>query len=184
MANFWLKYSQLLSKNGRVNFKTNWLILNLCVFSFIADIRLQLNEQLRCLDVRMESQVSLIQELQDFFRRRGEVELDYSKSLDKLAKTLQLRHKEQKQKREQWPMFSSYTCWTQLVNQTKSLSKDHATLAEIYSTHLVARLQAVCEDVQRIYRKVILRLDFPTIKLELKPLKRFFLSSILSINVN
>lgn len=57
-----------------------------------------MNEQLRFLDVRMESQVSLIQELQDFFRRRGEVELDYSKSLDKLAKSLQLRHKEQKHK--------------------------------------------------------------------------------------
>lgn len=101
----------------------------------------------------MESQVSLIQELQDFFRRRGEVELDYSKSLDKLAKSLQLRHKEQKQKREQWPMFSSFACWQQMINQTKAISKDHAALSEIYSTHLVARLQTVIEDVQRIYRK-------------------------------
>lgn len=117
------------------------------------NIRLQLNEQLRCLDIRMESQVSLIQELQDFFRRRGEVELDYSKSLDKLAKSLQLRHKEQKQKREQWPLFSSYACWQQMINQTKSLSKDHATLSEICSTHLVARLQTVIDDVQRIYRR-------------------------------
>lgn len=50
-------------------------------------------------------------------------------------------------------MFSSYACWHQLVNQTKSLSKDHAALSEIYSTHLVARLQTVCEDVQRIYRR-------------------------------
>lgn len=69
-----------------------------CLYLLFSDIRLQLNEQLRCLDVRMESQVSLIQELQDFFRRRGEVELDYSRSLDKLAKGIQLRHKEQKQK--------------------------------------------------------------------------------------
>lgn len=46
----------------------------------------------------MEAQVALVTELQDFFRRRGELELDYSKNLDKLAKTLQLRHKEQKQK--------------------------------------------------------------------------------------
>uniref|UniRef100_A0A6B2EFY3 Putative slit-robo rho gtpase-activating protein 1-like isoform x2 n=1 Tax=Phlebotomus kandelakii TaxID=1109342 RepID=A0A6B2EFY3_9DIPT len=117
------------------------------------DIRLQLNEQLRCLDVRVESQVLLVQELQDFFRRRGEVELDYSKSLDKLAKSLLLRHKEQKQKREQWPLFSSYACWQQMINHTKSLSKDHATLAEIYSTHLVARLQGVIDDIQRIYRR-------------------------------
>ena len=59
---------------------------------------MQLTEQLRCLDVRMESQVAVVSELQDYFRRRAEVELDYSKNLDKLAKSLQLRHKEQKQK--------------------------------------------------------------------------------------
>lgn len=67
-------------------------------FSLLADIRLQLNEQLRCLDVRMEAQVALVAELQDFFRKRAELELDYSKSLDKMARSIQLRHKEQKQK--------------------------------------------------------------------------------------
>ncbi|XP_015127569.1 SLIT-ROBO Rho GTPase-activating protein 1 isoform X1 [Diachasma alloeum] len=117
------------------------------------NIRLQLNEQLRCLDVRMESQVALVAELQDFFRRRAELELDYSKSLDKMARSIQLRHKEQKQKREQWPLFSSYACWQQLVNETKSLSRDHAALSEVYSTHLVGRLNQVMEDVQRIYRR-------------------------------
>uniref|UniRef100_A0A182SWI1 SLIT-ROBO Rho GTPase-activating protein 1 n=1 Tax=Anopheles maculatus TaxID=74869 RepID=A0A182SWI1_9DIPT len=127
--------------------------MNINLSISFADIRQQLNEQLKFLDVRMEAQIALVQELQDFFRRRGEVELDYSKSLDKLAKSLQLRHKEQRQKREQWPMFSSYSCWQQLVNQTKSLSRDHAAMSEIYSTHLVARLQTVWDDVQRIYRK-------------------------------
>ncbi|KAJ8674031.1 hypothetical protein QAD02_005293 [Eretmocerus hayati] len=117
------------------------------------NIRLQLNEQLRCLDVRMEAQVALVAELQDFFRKRAELELDYSKSLDKMAKSIQLRHKEQKQKREQWPLFSSFSCWQQLVNETKSLSRDHAALSEVYSTHLVSRLNQVMEDVQRIYRR-------------------------------
>lgn len=56
-------------------------------------------------------------------------------------------------RREQWPMFSTYSCWQLLLNQTKALSKDHATLSEIYTTHLVARLQSVIEDVQRIYKK-------------------------------
>lgn len=124
--------------------------------------------------MRMEAQVALVTELQDFFRRRGELELDYSKNLDKLAKTLQLRHKEQKQKylilnvnyrilllifffilrREQWPLFSSYACWQQLVTQTRNLSRDHSALAEVYSTHLVSRLSQVMEDVQRIYKRV------------------------------
>ncbi|XP_023705851.2 SLIT-ROBO Rho GTPase-activating protein 1 isoform X2 [Cryptotermes secundus] len=117
------------------------------------DIRVQLSEQLRCLDVRMESQVAVVAELQDYFRRRAEVELDYSKNLDKLVKSIQLRHKEQKQKREQWPLFSSYSCWQQLVTQTKNLSKDHAALSEVYSTHIVSRLAEVMEDVQRIYRR-------------------------------
>ncbi|XP_033218057.1 SLIT-ROBO Rho GTPase-activating protein 1-like isoform X2 [Belonocnema kinseyi] len=117
------------------------------------NIRLQLNEQLKCLDLRMEAQVALVAELQDFFRRRAELELDYSKSLDKMARSIQLRHKEQKQKREQWPLFSSYACWQQLVNETKSLSRDHAALSEVYSSHLVGRLNQVMEDIQRIYKR-------------------------------
>ncbi|XP_014215653.1 SLIT-ROBO Rho GTPase-activating protein 1-like isoform X1 [Copidosoma floridanum] len=114
------------------------------------DIRLQLNEQLRCLDVRMEAQVALVEELQDFFRKRAELELEYSKSLDKMAKSIE--HKDQKQKREQWPQ-SLHSCWKQLVSETKSLSRDHATLSEVYSTHLVGRLNQVIEDVQRIYKR-------------------------------
>ncbi|XP_014259247.1 SLIT-ROBO Rho GTPase-activating protein 1-like [Cimex lectularius] len=117
------------------------------------NIRLQLTEQLRCLDTRMETQVAIVTELQEFFRRRAEVELDYSKSLDKLAKGLQLRHKEHKQKREQWSLFSSYSCWQHLVEQTKTISKDHAALSEIYSVHLVSKLSQVIEDIQRIYKR-------------------------------
>ncbi|XP_014277540.1 SLIT-ROBO Rho GTPase-activating protein 1 isoform X1 [Halyomorpha halys] len=117
------------------------------------NIRLQLAEQLRCLDTRMETQVAIVAELQDFFRRRAEVELDYSRSLDKLVKSLQLRHKEHKQKREQWSLFSSYSCWQHLVEQTRTLSKDHAALSEIYSAHLVSKLSQVMEDIQRIYKK-------------------------------
>ncbi|CAB0031918.1 unnamed protein product [Trichogramma brassicae] len=57
------------------------------------------------------------------------------------------------QEREQWPLFSSYSCWQQLINETKNLSRDHAALSEVYSTHLVARLNQVMEDVQRIYKR-------------------------------
>ncbi|KAK9497370.1 hypothetical protein O3M35_004702 [Rhynocoris fuscipes] len=117
------------------------------------NIRLQLAEQLRCLDNRMETQVAIVTELQEFFRRRAEVELDYSKSLDKLVKGLQLRHKEHRHKREQWSLFSSYACWQELVDQTKTLSKDHAALSDIYSIHLVSKLSQVVEDIQRIYKR-------------------------------
>lgn len=50
-------------------------------------------------------------------------------------------------------MFSSYACWQQLIQQTKSLARDHSTLADIYSTQLVQRLQTVYDDCQRIYKR-------------------------------
>lgn len=61
-------------------------------------------------------------------------------------------------RREQWTLFSSYSCWQHLVEQTRTLSKDHAALSEIYSAHLVSKLSQVSEDIQRIYKKVIYQL--------------------------
>ncbi|XP_064487016.1 SLIT-ROBO Rho GTPase-activating protein 1-like isoform X2 [Ornithodoros turicata] len=118
----------------------------------VKDIRQQLNDQLKCLDVRLETQVALVAEIQDYFRRRADVELEYSRSLDKLSKSLLLRHKSEKLKREQWHLFSSYSCWQQLVSNTKKQSRDHAALSEIYAGTLIGRLTHLMEDVQRIYR--------------------------------
>ena len=36
-----------------------------------------MNEQLRCLDGRLESQLSQVAEIQDVFKRRAEIELNY-----------------------------------------------------------------------------------------------------------
>ncbi|XP_035212745.1 SLIT-ROBO Rho GTPase-activating protein 1-like isoform X2 [Stegodyphus dumicola] len=117
------------------------------------DIRQQLNEQLKCLDVRVETQVSLVSEIQDYFRRRAEVELEYSKSLEKLAKGLVLRHKTEKQKRDQWHLFSSYACWQHLISTTRRQSRDHAAISEIYANTIINRMTCIMEDVQRIYRR-------------------------------
>ncbi|CAL1285227.1 unnamed protein product [Larinioides sclopetarius] len=117
------------------------------------DIRQQLNEQLKCLDTRVETQANLVAEIQDYFRRRAEVELEYSKNLEKLAKGLLLRHKAEKQKREQWHLFSSYNCWQHLINTTRRQSRDHAAISDIYANHLITRMTCIIEDVQRIYRR-------------------------------
>ncbi|XP_037947591.1 SLIT-ROBO Rho GTPase-activating protein 1-like isoform X2 [Teleopsis dalmanni] len=116
-------------------------------------IQQQFTEQLRCLDCRVESQVAIIQELQDFYRRRGELEMEYSKSLDKLSRSVLLKHKEQKQKRMIWPLFSTFSWWKHIVNEAQLLSKDHAALSDLYAVNIVSRLQAIAEDVQRIYQK-------------------------------
>jgi SLIT-ROBO Rho GTPase activating protein len=59
---------------------------------------LQLAEQLKQLDVRVETHVSMLQELQDFYRRRAEVEQEYSIKLDKLVKNVITRHKQERQR--------------------------------------------------------------------------------------
>ena len=58
----------------------------------------QLNEGLKCLEQRLDTQISIIFELQDFFKKRAEVELQYSKDLDKLVKQISARHKSDKSK--------------------------------------------------------------------------------------
>lgn len=51
----------------------------------LAEIRAQLVEQLKCLDQQCELRVQLLQDLQDFFRKKAEIEMDYSRNLEKLA---------------------------------------------------------------------------------------------------
>ncbi len=64
----------------------------------VVDIRAQFGEQLKCLEQRTEVQVALLAEIQDFYRRRAEIESEYSKSLEKLTKQTFSRHKAEKQK--------------------------------------------------------------------------------------
>jgi len=40
---------------------------------------------MKCLDQQCELRVQLLQELQDFFRNKAEIEMDYSRNLEKLA---------------------------------------------------------------------------------------------------
>ncbi|EPB65921.1 hypothetical protein ANCCEY_15001 [Ancylostoma ceylanicum] len=60
------------------------------------EIRAQLNEQIRCIGERTETQIAVLQEVDDFFRKRGEAEAEYSRQLEKLAKGIMQRHKAEK----------------------------------------------------------------------------------------
>lgn len=57
------------------------------------DIRQLLAEQLRCIDQHLDCRVGMLQDLQEYYRRHAEVELEFSKSLDKLTKQLSVRQK-------------------------------------------------------------------------------------------
>lgn len=62
------------------------------------DIKSQLNEGTKCLEQRLDTQISILYELQDFFKKRAEVEAQYSRDLDKLVKQVTTRHKSEKSK--------------------------------------------------------------------------------------
>ena len=61
-------------------------------------MRQQLADQLKCLDARLDMQVAMLMELHDFYKRRAQAEMDYSKSLDHLVKQVMAKHKQEKQK--------------------------------------------------------------------------------------
>lgn len=60
-------------------------VLKVLFFFPCAEIRNQLVEQFRCLEQQSECRLQLLQDLQEFFRRKAELQLEYSRGLDKLA---------------------------------------------------------------------------------------------------
>jgi SLIT-ROBO Rho GTPase activating protein len=82
-----------------------------------------------------------------------EIELSYSKDLDKLSKLLTSRHKEQKLKRDGWTTLSSPGIWRQLVVETKKAGKDDAAIAEIYTNNITTRYSDIHEDITRMYKR-------------------------------
>uniref|UniRef100_A0A8C6PFT1 SLIT-ROBO Rho GTPase-activating protein 3 n=1 Tax=Nothobranchius furzeri TaxID=105023 RepID=A0A8C6PFT1_NOTFU len=119
-------------------------------------IRNQLVEQFRCLEQQSESRLQLLQDLQEFFRRKAEIELEYSRSLEKLAERFSSKirsSREHQQFKKDQHLLSSVNCWYLLLNQTRRESRDHATLGDIYTNNVIVRLTQISEDVIRLFKK-------------------------------
>uniref|UniRef100_A0A8C9L8J5 SLIT-ROBO Rho GTPase activating protein 2 n=1 Tax=Pavo cristatus TaxID=9049 RepID=A0A8C9L8J5_PAVCR len=122
---------------------------------FVAEIRAQLVEQLKCLDQQCELRVQLLQDLQDFFRKKAEIEMDYSRNLEKLAERFLAKTrstKDQQFKKDQ-NVLSPVNCWNLLLNQVKRESRDHTTLSDIYLNNIIPRFVQVSEDSGRLFKK-------------------------------
>lgn len=65
---------------------------------FIVDIQGKLQAQLKCLDEKLENQLSMVSEMQEFFRKRAEIEIEYSGKLEGLAKHYVKKQKQEKLK--------------------------------------------------------------------------------------
>ncbi|KAM9180634.1 rho GTPase-activating protein 4 [Dugong dugon] len=126
----------------------------------VKEIRWQLSEQLRCLELQGDLRRELLQELAEFMRRRAEVELEYSRGLDKLAERFSSRggrlgsgSRDYQSFRKEPSLLSPLHCWAVLLQQTRQQSRESAALSEVLTGSLVQRLTHLSEYVGRIVRK-------------------------------
>ncbi|VDK62055.1 unnamed protein product [Onchocerca ochengi] len=119
----------------------------------MSKIRSQLNEQLRCLETRTEAQTAILLELNDYYRKKAELDGEYGKQLEKLAKNIMQKHKNERYKRESWTLHSVCGLWQQLVDQTKEEAKQKMALADLYAARHTVLIAQRADDLQRISRK-------------------------------
>uniref|UniRef100_A0A669BTW7 SLIT-ROBO Rho GTPase-activating protein 1 n=1 Tax=Oreochromis niloticus TaxID=8128 RepID=A0A669BTW7_ORENI len=119
-------------------------------------VRTQLVEQQRCLEQQTEMRVQLLQDLQDFFRKKAEIETEYSRNLEKLAERFMAKTrstKDHQQYKKDQNLLSPVNCWYLLLNQVRRESKDHATLSDLYLNNVITRLTHISEDSARLLKR-------------------------------
>uniref|UniRef100_A0A8C2XGS1 SLIT-ROBO Rho GTPase-activating protein 1 n=1 Tax=Cyclopterus lumpus TaxID=8103 RepID=A0A8C2XGS1_CYCLU len=121
----------------------------------VKEIRAQLVEQLKCLDQQCELRVQLLQDLQDFFRKKAEIEVDYSRNLEKLAERFLTKTRSTKDHplKKEHSILSPVNCWNLLLLQVKRESRDHATLSDLYLNNIIPRFAQISEDSGRLFKK-------------------------------
>ncbi|XP_017372168.1 rho GTPase-activating protein 4 isoform X3 [Cebus imitator] len=125
----------------------------------VKEMRWQLSEQLRCLELQGELRRELLQELAEFMRRRAEVELEYSRGLEKLAERFSSRggrlgsSREHQSFRKEPCLLSPLHCWAVLLQHTRQQSRESAALSEVLAGPLAQRLSHISEDVGRLVKK-------------------------------
>ncbi|XP_041655708.1 rho GTPase-activating protein 4-like isoform X2 [Cheilinus undulatus] len=114
----------------------------------IKEVRCQLVDQLKVLDLQLEQKSQQLQDLTDYLRRRSEIESEYARSLDKLAERFTSRIK-----RKEPSSNSVAQVWIALLSQTRQESKDHNRLSESCSSLLIQPLTHCLEYTQRLAKK-------------------------------
>ncbi|XP_042202314.1 SLIT-ROBO Rho GTPase-activating protein 3-like, partial [Callorhinchus milii] len=120
------------------------------------EIRAQLAEQFKCLDFQVDIRNQYLQDVGDFFRRKAEIELEYSRGLERLAERFssKIRHsKEHQNIRKDQNLLSPVNCWYLILSQTRKESKDHVALSEVYTNNITLRLAHISEDVSRLSKR-------------------------------
>ncbi|KAM9785543.1 rho GTPase-activating protein 4-like [Neosynchiropus ocellatus] len=114
----------------------------------VKEVRCQLVEQLKVLDLQLEQKSQQLQDLSEYLRRRGELESEYSRSLEKLAERFTNRTK-----RKDPSGLSVSRLWQALLAQTRQESRDHGGLGDACANVLVQPLALCQESTQRLAKK-------------------------------
>uniref|UniRef100_A0A672N9L9 Rho GTPase activating protein 4 n=1 Tax=Sinocyclocheilus grahami TaxID=75366 RepID=A0A672N9L9_SINGR len=122
----------------------------------IKEVRGQLSEQLKILDAQLEVKTQQLQDLSEYLRRRGEIEAEYARSLEKLSERFTVKTKRKvlsiQYKCEQLDL-SVAQCWSVLLTQTRQESRDHSSLSELCCNTLTQRLSHCIEDTHRLAKR-------------------------------
>uniref|UniRef100_A0A3Q2ZX50 Rho GTPase activating protein 4a n=1 Tax=Kryptolebias marmoratus TaxID=37003 RepID=A0A3Q2ZX50_KRYMA len=129
----------------------------------IKEVRCQLVDQLKVLDLQLEQKTQQLQDMTDYLRRRGEIESEYARSLEKLAERFTLRIKSNlcfssmciSVLRKDPSTHSVSQVWVALLSQTRQESKDHNGLSESCSNLLIQPIVHCLEYTQRLAKKVL-----------------------------
>ncbi|XP_035512822.1 rho GTPase-activating protein 4a isoform X2 [Morone saxatilis] len=114
----------------------------------IKEVRCQLVDQLKVLDLQLEQKSQQLQDLTDYLRRRSEIESEYARSLEKLSERFTSRIK-----RKEPSSHSVAQVWLALLSQTRQESRDHNRLSESCSNLLIQPLTHCLEYTQRLAKK-------------------------------
>ena len=116
----------------------------------ILEIRSQFEDHLECLDTRLEQQKKEIYDIQDYFKRRAEIEKRYSKDLETLDKHMRNKHRDTLQNKD---ATSSVAILKELVKETRKTGRNHAILEEIFGTQIYGRCGTISSDISRVYKQ-------------------------------
>ncbi|CAI9540298.1 unnamed protein product [Staurois parvus] len=95
--------------------------------------------------------------MSELLRRKAEINLEYSRSLEKLSDRFSAKIRNSKEhhgfRKEQQHLLSPVNCLYMILNHTRQESRDYAALSDVYTTHLIPRLAHIGEDLTRLTKK-------------------------------
>ena len=92
-----------------------------------------------------------IEDIQDYFRRRSDVEKKYGEELESLSRRLSSKHGHKFLKDDS---LSTGEVLQQLIEETGRTGRVHQTLAEVFGQNIQQQCSQLETDMEAIYRKV------------------------------